>query len=408
MSENYSDITELSLPEGARRCVVIHYSEIGLKGQNRVMFENRLIENIKRALSDLLPVRIEKAFGRFYFLLPEHARWHAVEERLAKIFGIAYFAPAVLIAQEMELIEKVALVLMAGKKFGSFRITTRRSQKHFPLTSMEINRRIGAAVQTRTGARVDLSNPEQNLVIEIFDKYALLYTDRFEGLRGLPSGVSEKAVSLLSSGIDSPVASYKIMKRGVRVVFVHFHSAPATSLASVENVKRIVEKLVQYQYSATLYLVPFLQIQQEIMLGARPDYRVIHYRRAMVHLAERIAARERASALVTGESVGQVASQTLSNVRVVNQIATLPILRPLSGDDKEEIIRLAKGLGTFEISIQPYEDCCSLFVPRNPVTRASLNVVLETEQKLALDASYRKALQESEKIVFKFPVAGAK
>ncbi len=384
-------------------CVVVHYAEVGLKGENRPQFENQLIGNIKRALKDTGVQQVRRFHGRMAVLLPLDYDWEQVQERLQRVFGIAYFAPAVLVEQDMAAIERVACALMAQYRFQTFRVSTRRSQKAFAFNSQEVNIRVGAAIQAQSGARVDLSQPDRTCHIEIFDRFAMLYVERIAGARGLPVGVSERAVSLLSSGIDSPVASFKIMKRGVKIIFVHFHSVPFTSDASIRNSRRIVQLLTRYQYTSRLYLVPLLEVQQEIMLKAPTDYRVVLYRRFMLRLAERIARRERARALITGESIAQVASQTLSNLMVINAVTRLPVLRPLSGNDKEDIVNMARALGTYEISIEPYEDCCSLFVPRHPVTRAKLDVVEEAESRLDVEGLVRDALQRTEVVTFQFP-----
>ncbi len=390
----------------AQPCVVIHYAEVGLKGENRSMFESQLMRNIKRALADAGIGLVRRFHGRFALVLPRDYDWELLESRLKNVFGVAYFAPAVLTEQAIEPIEAAALALMKQMVFQTFRVSTRRSQKAFPYNSQQVNVRIGAAIQKQSGARVDLSHPQRTCYIEIFDRFAILYAERIAGPRGLPVGVSERAVSLLSAGIDSPVASYTIMKRGVRLIFVHFHSVPFTSDASIRNSGRLVRLLTQYQYDSKLYLVPFLEVQQEIMLKAPTDYRVVLYRRFMLRLAERIARRERARALVTGESIAQVASQTLSNLQVINEVTRLPVLRPLSGNDKEEIVEMARKLGTYDISVEPYEDCCSLFVPRHPVTRARLEVVQEAEARLDVEGLIRDALQRAEVVRFRFPEGG--
>ena len=293
--------------------------------------------------------------------------------------------------------ETAAVELVDGKTFRSFKVATRRANKSFPLQSVEVNSRVGAKVQKASGAKVDLGDPECTVHIEIFDDSALVYVDRVEGPGGLPVGVSNKAVLLLSSGIDSPVAGYQMLKRGVDVIYVHFHSAPYTSPASIRNTQKLVELLTTYQYRSYLYLIPFLEIQQAITSVVPASYRVIMYRRAMFYLAERVAFKHKANALITGENVGQVASQTLPNIRAINEPVRLPVLRPLCGFDKQEIIERARAIGTYDISIQPYEDCCSLFVPDRPETNASIKTVLDFDQKLDLLPFYRQALQQAEK-----------
>ncbi len=397
------EIFATNVPIAGEPCFVIHYGEVGLKGANRAFFEGQLMKNIKTALSDFYPASIVKFHGRLILPVTSPDLMNTIEERLSRIFGIVYFAPAFLVPQEMEIIEAAARYVMQHIKFESFAIKTRRAQKKFPFTSQEVNIRVGAAVQHQSGARVDLSQPEVTCYIEIFDNKALIYAQKIPAAGGLPVGVSERAVSLLSAGIDSPVASYKIMKRGVKLIFVHFHSVPLTSSASIENASKQVEFLTQFQYHSKLYLVPFLEVQQQIMALAPKDYRVVLYRRFMLRLAERIAQRERAKALVTGESIAQVASQTLSNMMVINEVASLPVLRPLAGDDKEEIIHQAQTIGTFHVSIDPYEDCCSLFIPKHPVTRANREVVLEAESKLDIDRLIKEALEKTEVKKFRFP-----
>ena len=375
--------------------VVIHYHEIALKLGNRRFFEMQLRRNILRATNPLGVKDVLRLSGRMLCLFAFVADQKKIIAALQKVFGIAYFAPAVKLNQELAEIKAVALNLLAGKKFNTFKVETKRSQKHFPITSPQLNAEVGEHILEHFFARVDLTRPELTLRIEIVDNYALMYTDRIEGPGGLPVGTSERAVCLISGGIDSPVAAYKMMKRGVKLIFVHFHSAPFTSAASQRNVERLVELLNTYQYRSKLYLVPFAEIQQHIVANAASSYRVILYRRAMVRIAEMIAAQNYAYALITGENVSQVASQTLVNMNVINQAATLPILRPLAGDDKQEIIAAAQRLGTFEISIEPFEDCCSLFVPLHPETKAKLPVVQEFEAKLGLQPLIEQTIHKT-------------
>lgn len=391
------------MKEDLKHCIVVHYSEIGLKGGNRKQFEDQLAKNIRIALSDIFPARIKQAFGRFLIFAPVSCERTLIQSRLEKVVGLANFSFAELVAQDADQILAVACQQMSRLTFSSFRVTTRRIQKAFPMNSDALSAKIGRAIQDQSNARVDLTDPDAVCYIEIFDDYAIVYSERIPGLRGLPVGSSGKAVSLLSSGIDSPVASWKIITRGVKLVYVHFHSIPYTSPASVNNTRRLVERLTEYQLSAKLYSISFLEIQQAVMMAAKPEYRVILYRRAMLRIAEKIARKERAHALVTGESIGQVASQTLANMKVINAAVSLPVLRPLSGDEKDTIVKLAREIGTFDISTEPYEDCCSLFVPRHPVTRAVPEIVYEAEAKLELKNLFTGALRKGEISRFKFP-----
>lgn len=383
--------------------LVVHYHEIALKGNNRIFFERRLQRNIFRATAHLGMRGIKRLYGRLFCTLAPRADLEAIYAALEKVFGIAYFAPAVKIAQDIDTISATALALLAHKRFSTFKVETKRSQKHFPLTSPQISAHVGDAVLGRFDVRVDLHAPEVTVWIEVADNYALLYSERLLGPGGLPVGSAEQAVCLLSGGIDSPVAAYRILKRGVNLIYVHFHSAPFTTNASQQLVERLVAHLTQYQFDAMLYLVPFAEIQQHIVAHSPAGLRVILYRREMLRLAERIAKKYRAPALLTGENVSQVASQTLSNLRVINDAATLPVLRPLAGDDKQDIIKLARQIGTFAISTEPFEDCCSLFVPANPETHAKPERVLQCEAQLELEPLRQAALTQAVQKIFKYP-----
>lgn len=380
----------------SKRIAVIHYGEIALKGKNRSFFEGKLRRNIKKALRGIELDDIERLRGRMLVNISEKDKEAIAAERLKKVFGITHFSFGVAVSKDLDEIKKAAWSLLKDKNFASFKINTQRAQKEFHMTSVEVNKEVGDYVQARCGKRVDLTNPEATCYIEIAGPYALIYTKKIAGPRGLPVGVSERAVSLLSSGIDSPVASYLMLKRGVDLIYVHFHSQPYTSKASQENAENLAAILNQYQFRSRVYFIPFIEIQREIMAKAPSELRVLLYRRYMVRLAERVAQMEHARALVTGENVGQVASQTLSNIGVVADVTSLPILRPLAGFDKEEIIQMAKEIGTFEISIAPYEDCCSLFVPKHPATSASPKTVANAEKLLEVEDLMDRALEEAE------------
>lgn len=386
-----------------KKIVVIHYGEIALKGENRSFFEGRLRKNIKIALQGIKSVGIERLHGRMLVHFPFNDPEEAIKERLKNVFGITHFSFGVAVSKDLDEIKEAAWSLLKEKKFASFKIETRRAQKEFPMNSMEVNREVGAYIQMQCGQRVDLTNPEITCYVEIAGPYALLYTDKIMGLRGLPVGVSERAVSLLSSGIDSPVASYKMLKRGVKLIYAHFHSHPYTSKASQENTEHLVKILNKFQFHSKIYFIPFIEIQKEIMAKAPAELRVLLYRRYMIRLSERIAKIEKAKALVTGENVGQVASQTLSNICVVGEVTSLPILRPLAGYDKEEIIQLAKDIGTYEISIEPYEDCCSLFVPKHPETSAHPKTLYQAEKRLDVRELLDKAMEEVEVKILHYP-----
>jgi thiamine biosynthesis protein ThiI len=313
------------------------------------------------------------------------------------------FAKVLRLPPDLKAIEAALAKALEGESFATFRVTAKRADKTFPLTSPELERRLGAFIQERTGAKVRLKGAEREFVVRILPGAALLEVARHPGPGGLPPGVSGKVVALLSGGIDSPVAAYRLMRRGAEVVLVHFHPFPLLSGASREKARAIAERLARFQHRVRLHLVPFSEVQRRIILEAPKAYRVVLYRRYMLRLAEAIAKEEGALALVTGDSLGQVASQTLENLYVVNQAATLPVFRPLIGLDKQEIVKEAQKIGTYPISILPDEECCTLFAPKHPVTRAELSVVLDTEARLPTEELLELALKDREVALFTWP-----
>ena len=372
--------------------VICHYHEVALKQKNRRIFEKKLRTNIAFALSDLVGQRmVMRGYGRLKIVLPfgfdEREKLEIVRSRLSNVFGIVNFGIGLSVGLDIEDICEASLKVIEGKSFNTFRVKTKRQNKNFPLNSTEVNKQVGAFIiehfkNNGADVKVDLKKPDLTVYVEIVDKEVYVYADRFKGPGGLPVGSSGKVVALISAGFDSPIASLLMMKRGAKVVFVHFHSYPYTSYDSIEQVREIVKILSKYQLHSKLYIVPIAEAQRIIVLNAPVGLRTILYRRLMVRIAEKVAQIEGAEALVTGESLGQVASQTLRNIRVINQVATLPILRPLIGIDKEEIIQKAKEIGTYEISSQPYDDCCSFLTGRHPETWANLDEILEIEKKL--------------------------
>jgi len=377
-------------------CVLIHYSEIGLKGRNRPLFERQLIANIRHAFADDIPVEVRRLFGRHLVEVPAGTPRAEIEKRLTRVFGIAYFAHALATPPTLEAIEAAAAQVVEGKAFASFAVRAKRADKSFPLDSQGINVAVGAHLGGVTGRRVDLTHPDLTVHIEVVDRRALVYADRVEGPRGLPVGVGGRVVCLLSGGIDSPVAAARMMRRGCRVSFVHFHSFPYTNPASQAKVAELAAILGRFQGPAPLHLVPLVDIQRHIVAGAPSTFRVLLYRRAMLRLAAAIARQEKALALVTGESLGQVASQTLANLTAVDRASPIPVLRPLLGWDKEEIIAEAQRIATFDLSIEPHEDCCSFLEPTDPATRSSDHRLAALEHNLALDDLLAAALAATE------------
>jgi thiamine biosynthesis protein ThiI len=363
--------------------VVVHYAEIGLKGRNRPRFEAQLLDNLSRALAPLGTVRGRRLFGRLMLELPDDVPFAEVERRLERSFGVANFGRATVCEPTLAAIERAVDAFIAERpRFASFGVRARRPEKQHDFSSRDVERVIGSRVQAATGARVDLGDPELWIEIHVLSREAIVRHERFPGPGGIPVGSSGHAVALISGGIDSPVAAWLAAKRGCLVSFVHFHSAPFTSAASQAKVRDLVGALTAYTGPVRLHLVPFGELQQTLLREAPAEPRIVLYRRFMLRIAERVAVREGALALVTGDSLGQVSSQTLGNLDTINRAATLPVLRPLVGMDKAEIIALARRIGTFEISIEPDEDCCSYLMPRRPATWTRPDALEEIERKL--------------------------
>ncbi len=371
------------------KCLICHYAEIGIKGKNRRYFENQLVSNIKEALPEAQVLNLRNRI----IVFPKEER-EAIE-KLKKICGIAYFSPATVVPTLWEEIEKKVVLLMKKRSFETFRITVKRSHKAFPLSSKEIAARLGSSVGKATQCNVDLSSPEVNCRVEITKEETYIYFEKIKGVGGLPVGAGGRVVSLLSGGIDSPVASFRLIRRGAKNVFIHFHAYPVTSSASIEKVRKIIRVLSSFQGEAKIYMVPFADTQKEIMLNIKESLRVIFYRRFMMRIAREIARKEKAGAIVTGESLGQVASQTIENMRATSQAIDIPVFRPLLGYDKEEIISEAKRIETYETSILPEEDCCVRFLPRHPEIKADLVSVEKEEEKLDVNRIIKEALEKS-------------
>jgi thiamine biosynthesis protein ThiI len=402
-----------------KQAVLIHYHEIALKGKNRPVFERKLEENIKKALKELVePKAVRREYGYFIIQIDngEHVKKKIVKrerdfpltvdppaeitERLKKVFGIAYLAFAIQAKLSINSFCKAASELLKDKGFKTFKVKTRRSDKKFPLSSQEINQKVGKFIKESFKKRVNLTNPDLTVYTEVGPQKALVYLQKIPGAGGLPIGTAGKVAALISAGFDSPVASWYLMKRGARAIFIHFHSYPFISPASIDQAKELVEILTSWQFESTLYLVPFAPVQKTIATKCPTSLRVLLYRRMMIRIAEMIAGREKARALVTGESLGQVASQTLPNIRVIDEAAKRPILRPLIGMDKTEIIKKARQIGTYEISVQPYDDCCSFLMPRHVTTAANLREVKEAEKALHIPKLTKDTLSQVEKQKF--------
>lgn len=375
------------------RVALVHYHEIGLKGRNRTTFERRLQSNLDAALAGLPVLPTDRIAGRLAVRVTDPSRLREVAERMAKVPGVNSVSLALRSSREPADMERCALhALLEAGPHETFAVVAKRSNTDHAETSMEINRRIGAFLLAQGGGRVHLDSPDVAVNVLVTQGDCYVYSARVAGVGGLPVGTAGRVISLLSAGIDSPVASWRIMRRGAVVVGVHFSGRPATDASSERVVAQIGSTLEESGGLGRVYVVPFGDLQREISLIVPPDLRVIMYRRMMIAVAERIARVERAKALVTGESLGQVASQTLENIAAVDQIATLPVLRPLVGSDKLEIMTEARRIGTYELSIQDHDDCCTLFMPRTPETHAKMPVVLAAWADLPVERMVDDAL----------------
>ena len=388
------------------RCVVIHYNEIGLKGKNQPLFIRRLQANLLRATAGAGVRRVEERSGRMVLFLTSEADWPVIRERLRAVFGIANFSLAERVDLDMAVLKAAVGKALQDRSFGSFKVATKRAYKQFPLNSEEVNRELGAFIQGETQAAVDLERPDLTVHVEVLPREIYFSCEREAGPGGLPLGVSGRVVCLLSGGIDSPVAAHRLMKRGCQVVFIHFHGLPFLDGTSRTKAADLVQILTRFQYQSRLYLVPFGEIQREVVVGAPAPLRVVLYRRLMGRIAEQIARREHAKALVTGESLGQVASQTLDNLAVIEEAVGMPVLRPLIGSDKEEIVQQARELQTYEISIIPDQDCCRLFVPQHPATVSTVEEVRAAEANLDIEKLVQMGLDQVEIQGFEFPGEG--
>ena len=374
--------------------VIATVHEVALKGANRGWFERTLVHNVRFALKGL-PVAEVSIPARVVVRFAEPVLWREVFARLSTVFGLNGIIPVERAGTTYDQLETFVGAHAGDLSGATFAVRCKRSDKRFPLTSEEVNRRLGAFVNERTGMAVDLENPDLTIHVLVQSDGLYVFRERFPGPGGLPAGTSGRVLVLMSGGIDSPAAAYLAMKRGTRAHYVHFHSAPYTSDASVSKVERLVRVLTRHQGTSRLTVVPFGDCQREIVALCPERLRVVLYRRMMLRTAERIARRSRCEALVTGESLNQVASQTLENMAAIDRVVHMPVLRPLIGMDKQEIIALAERALTYELSILPHQDCCSFLQPQHPATRTTNAACEEAEASLDVDAWARRLQHEA-------------
>ncbi|MCX7715009.1 MAG: tRNA 4-thiouridine(8) synthase ThiI [Clostridia bacterium] len=387
-----------------KEIIMVKYGEIILKGLNRPVFENILVKNIKNALKNIDNISVRKAQATIYIEAENENKIDLLVERLAKVFGIVSIARAAVVEKDMETIKQAALSYCSYRLDAGirFKVEAKRADKGFALKSPEICTEVGGyLLENNPKLIVDVHNPDTVVKVEIRDFGAYIYCeeDKRAGQGGMPIGTGSRATLLLSGGIDSPVAGHMIAKRGVEIDAVNFFSYPYTSERAKEKVVELAQIIAQYTSKINLHIVPFTDIQLEIRDKCPEEHMTLIMRRFMMRIAEKIAAKNKSLALVTGESVGQVASQTMAALNVTNAVVDMPVLRPLIGMDKEEIIARAREIGTFETSILPYEDCCTVFTPKHPTTNPKISSIEKSESVLDVDALVDEAMQSIETMV---------
>ncbi len=379
--------------------ILIRYGEIFLKGNNRYYFESLLVKNIKTALAGF-DYKFVKSQSRYYVEDFNEDYADEIITRLTKVFGIHSISPSVKVKTDLAEISRIATEI--SPKNGSFRVTVKRADKRINMRSMDIAAKIGGdmLMQSKGALTVELFTPEFELNVDIRENgYSYLFYDKIPGAGGLPVGCSGNGMLLLSGGIDSPVAGYVMAKRGVKIFAVHYHSFPYTSELALQKVKDLAKKLTPYCGDITLFVVPFTEIQYAIHNHCPEEFMITIMRRFMMRIAERLANDTHCGAIITGEALGQVASQTMQSINVTNSVVEMPVFRPLIGSDKEEIIKISEKIDTYDISIRPYEDCCTVFLPKNPVIKPKLADAINYEQRLEIDALIEDALNRTEREV---------
>lgn len=377
----------------------VSLGEIALKGLNRKYFEDQLIKHMRRAIKGLSFEKIYKEQGKIYIEAGEED-FPQMINRLRKVFGLVYISPCIRVGKDVEDIEKAALEAMKLKvkkdKIKTFKVDTNRADKNFPIKSPDFSRQMGGVIlKAFNDLSVDVHTPDTLLYIDI-KQNVYIYTDKIKGHGGMPVGTNGKGLLLLSGGIDSPVAGFLMAKRGVEISAVHYHSYPFTSERAEEKVKDLASILARYTGKIKMYSVNILEIQKEINAKCPEKEMTILSRRFMMRIAERIAEKEKLNALITGESLGQVASQTIEGISVTNSAVKLPVFRPLVGLDKVDIIEIARDIETLETSTLPFEDCCTIFLPKHPVTKPKLDDIINSEEELDVDMLIDKVVENME------------
>ena len=382
-----------------KKVLLLKFGELFLKGKNKREFEKLLMENIKRKLSSF-SFNLEQVVGRIIISDYDEMEENLIVKNITTVFGLVGVSKATMVNSTLE---EICDFVSNIKIDGTFRVNVKRADKKFPLTSVELERKLGEVIlNNNKNAKVDLHNPEYNVNVEVrFNNETFIYYETIKCDGGLPLGSGGKALLLLSGGIDSPVAGYLMAKRGLKIEAVHFHSYPYTSEQAKEKVITLAKELSLYCDEIKLHIVSFTKIQEQIHMNCDSEYMITIMRRIMMRIAEKLCEQNELGAIITGESLGQVASQTMQSINVTNSVVSLPVFRPLIAFDKEDIVEIAKKIGTFETSILPYEDCCTVFLPKYPVIKPTIKKAVYQEKFLQIDELVREALNTKEEIIIK-------
>lgn len=374
--------------------ILVRFGELSTKGKNKKDFIKRLLVNMKNALRDYDKLTYERTHDRMYIML--HGEPHeAVAHRLAQVFGISSFSFALRVESNIDEIRTTGLELAKRSNVQTFKIEARRSYKLFPMISDEINRDVAGEILRNTDLKVNVRQPDLRIQIEVHQDATYIMTGRIKGSGGYPVGVGGKALVMLSGGIDSPVASYLTMKRGVAVECIHYASPPYTSEAAQQKVLDLARAVSSYQGHIRVHIVPFTDLQLAIYKNCDESYAITIMRRMMYRIAQQLSEKQNCLAIVNGESIGQVASQTLESMQTINCVTTMPIIRPVACMDKLEIIDVAKKIGTYETSILPFEDCCTIFTPKNPVTKPTIHKAERMEARFDFEQLIYDCLEQT-------------
>ena len=375
--------------------IMVRFGELSTKGKNKKDFINLLYRNIKAALREFQNLEYDKNYDHIYIKLNDEDE-KEVLKILEEISGIHSLSLVYKTSDDIENLKKAAVELIKNEEGKTFKIHAKRANKAYPIISDNLNRILAGEILKNTSLEVDVHHPDILLSLEIRNEGAYLFTNTYKGSGGYPLGMAGKSMHLLSGGIDSPVAAYLILRRGIMIECIHFASPPYTNIGVIEKLKDLLSKLNKYQPKIRLNIIPFTKLQEEIYRNCDESYAITIMRRMMFRLASELAKRRHCLAISTGESVGQVASQTLDSLKVINDVTNIPVLRPLVVEDKENIIKLARRIDTFDISIRPYEDCCTIFAPRRPKTKPDLDKCLEYEKKFDYEQLIKDALDNVE------------